>query len=349
MAFKISEISPDYEAWISLQASSSFVSPFQTPEYYEFLKSQKNHIPLVLSVRDAKSVLSALVVIDIQSNGNRLMRYFTSRAIVHGGPLVSPDCPDEALQQLLCEAIKLSCKNDAVYFEIRPYFDYSRYAGVFSSCGMNVIDYGDCIVDTSSLDTIDRNIQPRKGRQIRAAIRQGIRFVDNPTDETQIRDFYAMLRQKHWQRSGRPVPSLQYFLDLSKTSLASILLAYYQDEMIAGSVILHLPSNMAISSQQSAYHYYVAGLDDIYDNLAPSSVITYHSLQYSNQIGSRQISLIGAGRLSVPFGVRDFKVRMGARVVPYGRYLFLIHPFIYKLASFALNILHRSNTRGLIL
>lgn len=344
MSFVVSKISPNIEAWNSLQASSPFASPFQSREYYEFLKSQKNHIPLVLSVCGNQSVLLALVVIDIQSNGNRLLRPFTSRAIVHGGPLILPDCPSEALELLMSEAIEFSRQNKAVYFEIRPYFDYSEYADNFSLYGMKFIDYGDCIVDTSSLDTIDRNIQPRKGRQIRAAIRQGIRFVDNPTDETQIRDFYAMLRQKHWQRSGRPVPSLQYFLDLSKTSLASILLAYYQDEMIAGSVILHLPSNMAISSQQSVYHYYVAGLDDIYDNLAPSSVITYHSLQYSNQIGSRQISLMGAGRLSVPFGVRDFKVRMGARVVPYGRYLFLIHPFIYKLASFALNLLHRSNT-----
>lgn len=340
MTFEVSKKSPNIEAWTELQASSPFASPFQSREYYEFLKSQKNHIPLVLSVCGNQSVLLALVVIDIQSNGNRLLRHFTSRAIVHGGPLVSPDCPDEALQQLICEAIKLSRKNNAVYFEVRPYFDYSGYAGIFSSCGMKSIDYGDCIVDTSSLDTIDRNIQPRKGRQIRAAIRQGIRFVDNPTDETQIRDFYAMLRQKHWQRSGRPVPSLQYFIELSRTSLASFLFAYYHDGLIAGSVLLHSRSVKC----QYAYHYYVAGLDDLFENLAPSSVITYHTLQYAHDIGCQQVSLMGAGRLSIPYGVRDFKVRMGARVVPYGRYLFLNHSLIYHLASFALNLLHRSNT-----
>ncbi len=339
MTFEVSKKSPNIEAWTELQASSPFASPFHSPEYYEFLKSQKNHIPFVLSVCDAKSVLSALVVIDIQSNGNRLLRHFTSRAIVHGGPLVSPDCPDEAFKQLICEAIELSRKNDAVYFEIRPYFDYSGYAGIFFLYGMKFTDYGDCIVDTSTLETIDRNIQPRKRRQIRAALRQDIDFVDNPS-KNQIVDFYAMLKQKHWQRSGRPVPSLQYFIELSKTPFTSFLLAYYQDKLIAGSVLLHSQS----AKCQSAYHYYVAGLDDLFENLAPSSVITYHTLQYAHDIGCQQVSLMGAGRLSIPYGVRDFKVRMGARVVPYGRYLFLIHPFIYKLASFALNLLHRSNT-----
>lgn len=343
MAFKISEISPDYEAWISLQASSPYSSPFQSPEYYEFLKTQPNHVAVVVSVSgELSSSLLALVVVDIQSNGNSFLRPFTSRAIVQAGPLISPDCPQEAFKLLMAKTIELSNHNSAVYFEIRSYFDYSRYANLFSSCGMNFIDYGDCIADTTSLAAIDRNIQPRKMTQIRSALRKGTVFVDTPSD-AQITEFYALLKRKHWQRTRRPIPPLQYFLDLAHTSIAAVLLAYNQGNLISGCVVVR-PAASSLSSVQPAYYYYVAGENDLFRQYAPSSVITYHFLQYACSIGCQHASLMGSGRLSVPFGVRDFKVKMGGRIIPSGRYLFLIHPFIYKLASFALNLLHRSDT-----
>lgn len=334
MTFEVSKKSPNIEAWTELQASSPFASPFQSPGYYEFLKSQKNHIPLVLSLCDAKSVLSALVLIDIQSNKPRML---TSRAIVHGGPLLSPDCPPEALKLLLAESINLCRQYHAVYFEIRPYFDYSIYADVFSSCGMESIDYCDCLADTSSLEAIDGNIQPRKMTQIRSALRKAIAFIDNPTD-AQITDFYALLKRNHWQRTRRPIPSLQYFIDIAHSTIASILLAYHEETLISGCVAIHG------NCPDTTYYYYVAGEDDTYRSFAPSSVITYHFLQFAHKIGSKHASFMGAGRLSIPYGVRDFKVRMGAKVVPTGRYLFQINPVIYRLASFALNLLHKSNT-----
>jgi len=334
MSFVVSTISPEIEAWKTLQASSTFASPFQSPEYYYFLKSQPNHQPLILTVsRPSSSDLCplSLLLIDIQYN---TPRFLTARAIVHGGPLILPDCPPEALAQLLAESINLSRRNSAVYFEIRPYFDYSQYADIFASSGMEYIDYCDCYVDTSSLDAIDRNIQPRKLTQIRSALRQSIDFVDNPTDR-QIADFYELLKRRHWHRTRRPIPSLRYFLDLAHTPVCSILLAYHKGVLISGCVALN---------GVATYYYYVAGEDNLYRSLDPSSVITYHFLQYAHKKGSQHASLMGAGRLSIPFGVRDFKTRMGGVVLPYGRYIHLIRPFIYRLASLALNLLHPSNT-----
>lgn len=345
MPFVVSQISPNIEAWTELQASSPFASPFQSPEYLAFLQSQPNHVPLILTVYSTQPSISgilSLIIVDIQYNGFHCL---TSRAIVQGGPLISPDCPPDALKLLLEEAIGLSRRNYAVYFEIRSYFDYTKYVDVFSSSGLQYVDYCDCLVDTSSLAAIDANIQPRKLTQIRSALRNGIEFIDHPED-SQIADFYALLRHRHWQRTRRPLPPLQYFIELAHTAIASILLAYHDGALISGCVAIHspLPSDGSTGETQSTYYYYVAGEDSLHRTLDPSSVITYHFLQYSNRIGSRQASLMGAGRLSVPFGVRDFKVRMGSKVVPSGRYLFLIHPLIYRLASFVLNLLHKSNT-----
>jgi len=340
MPFVVSNIPPTIEAWKSLQASSTYASPFQSPEYYAFLKSQPNHLPLLLSATSPSSsdlCPLSLILIDLQFNHLRLL---TSRAIVFGGPLISPDCPHEALSQLLTEAIKISRQHNAVYLEIRSFFDYSRYSNIFSSLGLRFIDHGDCLADTSSLEVIDHNIQPRKLTQIRSALRHGITFIDNPTD-AQITDFYALLRVKHWQRTRRPIPPLKYFLDLANTPIGSILLAYHNDILISGCVAVHGPMD---ANPMTTYYYYVAGENDLYRHLAPSSVITYHFLQYANKIGSQNASLMGAGRLSIPFGVRDFKVKMGGKIHLPGRYLFVIHPLIYRLASFALNLLHRSYT-----
>jgi len=328
LSFVVSNIPPDKEAWTALQASSLYASPFQSPEYYDFLKSQTNHQPIILTVHAPLSLL----LIDLQSN---TLRHLTSRAIIQGGPLIAPDCPPEALRLLIDEAIKLCRQRHAVYFEIRPYFDYSPYSDLFSSCGLSFVDYCDCIADTSSAAKIDRNIQPRKLTQIRSALRHGITFCDTPSDQ-QITEFYALLSRKHWQRTRRPIPPLRYFIDLAHTSIASILLAYHEGQLLSGCVALH--------DSHSTYYYYVAGHDTLYRHLAPSSVITYHFLHYSHQIGCPQASMMGAGRLSIPFGVRDFKLRMGSQVIPSGRYIHIIHPLIYRLANFALNLLHRSNT-----
>ena len=280
------------------------------------------------------------MLIDVQSNK---IKSLTSRAIVHGGPLIAPACSDDVLRCLFAEAISLVRATPAVYLEIRPYFDYSPYDELFRRSGFEYIDYCDCHADTSSLEVIDHNIQPRKLTKIRSALRQGIDFVDNPTDG-QIAEFYALLKTNHWRRTRRPMPSLRYFLDLVHFRIGSILLAYHRGTLISGCVTIKSVANGQWPVANSQFYYYVAGRDREYPHLAPSSVITYHFLQNAYKEGSQHTSFMGAGRLSIPYGVRDFKVRMGGMVVPVGRYIHVFHPLIYRLASFALNLLHKSNT-----
>ena len=90
----------DLEKWQRLVKESSFASFFQTPECYELYAAQEFMTPFVFAVEDETSLLGVIVGY-IQSDGGAVKRFLSRRAIINGGPLLSEDIGDEALEVLL--------------------------------------------------------------------------------------------------------------------------------------------------------------------------------------------------------------------------------------------------------
>lgn len=320
----------DRNAWNALLEHSAFSSVFQSPDYYDFISQSSYYLPFVLAYADDNdNSLKAVVLGTIQRDGGFVTRFFSRRAIVYAGPLLSDDITSEALTSLL-RALADSLSGKAIYLEFRNFFDYSRYQSSFEAAGFSYQRHLDCIISTPSFEVAFDNFQRRKRRQIRAALRNEVSFIDSPSP-SQIAEFHALLRRQHLKRARTPVPPVDFFQSLASSNVGRVILVSYDDKIIAGSAILCLSSGVV-------YHLYVAGADDDYRALDPSSLSHYSVVRFAADHGYTACDLMGAGSPDVPYGVRDFKQRLGGEFFEFGRNLLILNRPLYNLGSFAVSL-----------
>jgi len=80
----------DQNKWDELLRNSPYTTPFQTPQFYTFCNSTPGHRGWVCAVEGNDQKYHALCVADlIRERGAR--SYFSRRAIIYGGPLLSDE------------------------------------------------------------------------------------------------------------------------------------------------------------------------------------------------------------------------------------------------------------------
>ncbi len=320
----------DRNAWNALLEHSSFASVFQSPDYYDFISQSSYYSPFVIAYADdTTKALKAIVLGSVQQDGGKITRFFSRRAIVYAGPLLADDISESELTSLLL-ALADSLSKKAIYLEFRNFFDYSRYQSSFNAAEFSYQRHLDCIISTPSFEVAFDNFQRRKRRQIRAALRNDVSFIDSPS-ESQIAEFYELLRRHHLKRARTPVPPVDFFQSLAKSNVGKVILVSFDNKIIAGSAILCMESGVV-------YHLYVAGADDEYKLLDPSSLSHYSVIRYATDHGYTACDLMGAGSPDVPYGVRDFKQRLGGEFFEFGRNLLILNRPLYRLGSFAVSL-----------
>lgn len=321
----------DRHAWSSLVGSSATASAFQTPECYDLFASVAYFRPFVLAAVADDGELLAVVSGAIYRDGNGpVMRYFSRRAIIYGGPLLSSRITLSELQQLM-EAVGRYLSGRAIYVETHNFADFSAYQPALQAAGFLREPHLDYIVETPPDEAVVfGRIQRRKREQIRSALRHGAEICDSPTD-ADIRDFYPLFRRLHHAKAHTPVPPVEFFLALAHSPIGRIVLVRHRGRTIAGSAILTLPG-------RAVYHLYVAGDDEHFRRLAPSSVAHYSVMRYAALNGFRRCDLCGAGRPDDHYGVRDFKAKLGGTLVEWGRNKKVLNRFLYRLGTIAVTL-----------
>ncbi|MCQ2338795.1 MAG: hypothetical protein MJ001_07765 [Paludibacteraceae bacterium] len=310
--------------WSELALSSTFSSAFQTPESHRLFTSCPEFTTFFTAVTDDSNHIKGLICGAIHRNGCFPFNLLTRRAIVYGGPLLSPDISDDELLALL-NATTSFLKHKAIYLEIRFSEDYSRFHEVFRKANIKPYISLDAIIDTSSHEVIARNIQKRKHCKIRAALRNDIEFVENPTSED-ITAFYPRLKSLHWRVSHKPMPSLDFFLKLAKSPIGVVTLLKHNGKIIAFNASVSLVD-------RKFYLLYSIGEDRLQKQLAPSAVALFKLLNLAADRHIPLCDLMGAGNPSKPYGVRDFKIRMGATTPDYKRARKFFCPLVYDIAT----------------
>lgn len=140
-------------------------------------------------------------------------------------------------------------------------------------------------------------------QNVRTAEKRGVR-VDVGTDLAAMRAFYDLQVQTR-QRHGVPVQPWRYFGmlwdDLIAVGLGFVLLAYQDDQCIAGGVYLHW--------QQTLVAKYAASREDSL-NLRPNDLLFWTAIRWGCEHGCQ---LLDFGRTEYgDQGLRQFKCRWGA-------------------------------------
>ena len=321
----------DVTAWEELIAQSSTANFFQTKECYDFYSGLSFLEAFVFGVTE-NGCLKGIVVGYIQKDGGKLKQYFSRRAIVTGGALLADDISDKALSALLTY-----CRNKlnkkAIYIEFRNFKDYSLYRDVFRENDFEYIPHLNFHIDCSSEEVIQKNLHSSKKRDIKAGFRKGAILVDSPSLD-EVREYYRILVDLYRNKVKTPLFPFDFFEKLYQSDWGRILLIKYQNQIIGGVTC-------SILKNKTLYHWFVAGLDERFKSIRPSTLATWAAIDRTLKERIPISDMMGAGKADENFVVRDFKAAFGGKLVEYGRFLCILNPVLYHIGKIGVKILKR--------
>ena len=300
----------DRQAWQTLMTGSPVASWFQSPEAYDFLVAVNDCLmPFVVAVED-DGLKGVVIGYTVANKG--LQKPFTSRTVINGGPLLAADISEQAL-----EALMNAVPHDAIYAETRNYADFSRWNDPIQRAGWHAEPHYDVHIDIDNLWR--ERIRTDEQQQIRKALREGQTWSLAQTEQD-VRDWYFMLKRLYTRKVHRPIFPVRFFLTAWQTGVCKVLVVRDKDQYIIGGSLIP-------SWGTTAYEWYKSG----------PVMATYSILEYCEQNGIKRLDMMGGGSPEQPYSVREFKVRMGGDLCPFGRFMRIQKPLRYKLGKAVVN------------
>lgn len=172
-------------------------------------------------------------------------------------------------------------------------------------------------LDTSDGEACWKKLSAQRKKQIRKGLQQGA-IISQVHKETEVLEFYSILKSLYQKGIKKQFPPLRLFikfLELSeKGNRAKLFSIRYEDKIIGGSICPVDPS-------MKIYEWYICGLDKEFRNVFPSVLATWAPIKYACENNIPIFDFMGAGRPSVPYGVRDFKKKFGGTLINTGRFV----------------------------
>ena len=321
---------------ITFIRSHSQVSWFHLQPVIGYSPYKKQFYPLLFVATKGNDVLGVVVALHIRNQSLHLLDPYTSRIQANGSPLIKSDYPEpEQVLSLLLEKISNYSEKKANILEFRNSYDTNADIKIWLHQGFSYYDHLNLIKKISNQDKIWNELGENRRRQIIKATKNAteVRTAEN---EQQIKSFYFILKELYQKKVKKVLPPLDFFLDFftlcQKKGKGIILLAFQEDRVIGGMVC-------PIQDRNIMYEWYVCGLDKEYPLNHPSVMVTWHALLYACEHGIQIFDFMGLGKPGIPYGVRDFKLRFGGKVVNYGRYTKVFRKNILKTTTLLLKIL----------
>ena len=369
----------DQQQWRELIQSSPVATWFQTKEAYRFYQSvggmqafavgvvecaERNQranpskdLKVLNDLKDlntgATDRLTGVIVGYITLEPNPIKQFFTRRAIIIGGPLLDEHISDEALSALLSAVKNQPLLNPSlkgrtldttkqspfpsgragvglpIYIETRNFHDYSRWKEVFETCGFLYQPHYDIHVHCNA----QHQMSEQRIRQVKKAFKNGATICEAQSEQ-EVRDWYQILHRLYREKVRTPLFSEEFFMQFYRNGVGKYLLVKKDDKVIGGMMCPILPG-------KAIYEWYVCGLDEEYRELYPSVMATYAAIEYAKAKGLPLFDFMGAGKPTVPYGVRDFKMEFGGELVEYGRFLCIRRPLLYWIGKLGVKWIKR--------
>ncbi|MDY7394087.1 peptidoglycan bridge formation glycyltransferase FemA/FemB family protein [Aureibaculum sp. 2210JD6-5] len=324
----------DKKEWIALYANSSNRNVFQTSEMYTFWKKQDNYSPIAFGVKSKNNGLIAIFTGIIQTNGNKIMKFFTKRAIFYGGPIIDKNVDQSEVFNFLLQNLNKTISSMAIYSEIRNFSDYSNLNDVYINHKYEYIPYQNYKIDLTSEDDVFKLLKSEKRRQIRRSQREGV-VISYENSSENIIGVYNVIYKIYKEKVKKPLHKLAFFENLCKQKFASVVALQYQKKIIGGGFFL--------MDDKCIYDWYRGGLDYDFKHQYPSTLAAWSVIKYGLDNNLQTFDFMGAGIRGEDYGVRDFKSQFGGQLVEDGRYSKVFNSHLFKIGKLGLNILKKLN------
>ena len=189
----------DRSLWEALVKESDTATFFQTPVCFDFYEK----LPFIQAFvwgLDVEGELQAVIVGYSTKEKNCIKQFFTRRAIIIGGPLLSHNIDHRAFMDFLLQ-VKDSLSKENIYIEIRNFHDFSAWRQDFEHCGFEFVPHLNFHIDTRDTETVLSNMGKSRKRDVKTSLRDGAIIINNPTI-AQVRDYYVILKELYTKDGG---------------------------------------------------------------------------------------------------------------------------------------------------
>lgn len=317
----------DRKKWMQLVENSTTVTPFQTPDYFNFFNAVIGFDADVFAIEKDNEYI-CLVVVTIQSESG-IKANFSKRGIIYGGFLLSENC-SEALRALL-KNINKYYSGKLIYLETRNFNDYSAYKNVFEDQKWQYNPWLNYHLSAIDAVSVKKNMSSSRARQIKKATNSGAIWKEANSIED-VESFYKILLNLYTEKVKKPLLPWVFFKTYFEKNIGKYLLVYYQDKVIGGIMC-------PVLEKRAIYEFYVCGLDSEYKDQYPSVMATWAAIDYALQNNIPLFDFMGAGAPDEGYGVREFKERFGGEQVEHGRFLNILNPTKYKIGKIGLKLI----------
>lgn len=321
------------EQWVKLLESDIKSTPFQSIEYVNILNSTPGFSAEVygLTINDE---LKAVCVVALQQESG-LKSFFSKRAIIYGGPVVS----NQSLKFFsnLLHFIEKDLKGRSIYLEVRNFSNYSHYRELYKKAGWEYIPYLNVQINLKDveIETLLSDMKSNRRREIRYSEENGA-FFKQVNNEKDLKELFDILYNLYSNVVKLPLPDYKYFLNLYKSSVGKVIGVFHQERLIGGAVCLFYPG-------KSIYTQYYCGLRNYDKKIYPTHLAIKGAMEFGIENGLESIDLMGAGKPDEKYGVRDYKKQFGGEVVEHGRYRKILNPVLFKTGEKGLEFMQKFN------
>ena len=304
---------------------------FHLPAMVEVYENTPLYKPFACAVVGDDDEFLGVLVACVQREFKGFLGSFTSRSILMGCPLVEDN--DATIGMQLLTFYEQHIAKEVIYSQVRNLYDMSWLRTSFEQLNYKYEEHLDILHDvTKPEELIKQGISKNKRGNISKSLHKGVVFEEAFDYES----FNIAVKQilETYKRIGLPAPS-RHFFDNSFNILMPLgllkLFVAKEDGHIIGS-------RMELSTGKHLYDWY-AGADENYKNRYPNDFIPYHLLFWAKNNGYDLFDFGGAGKPSIPYGVRDHKLKFGGEVVNYGRYEKVHKPLLMLIGRLGFYIL----------
>lgn len=315
------------QKWQQLVNESPNASFFQSKSCYDFYCSLTFLEPFLLGIEEDNHLV-ALVCGYVIADGNKIIQFFSRRAIVPGGLLLSSDCSDDAIKLLLDETIK-SLKKKAIYIEFRNYSDYSKYKLGIENSGFNYQPHLNFHLNVSNREHLLSKISESKVRQLKQTEKAGI-IYEEVKNKNDIQEFYNQLYKLHKSKIKTPLFPIEFFLKIANQSFSKFYIVKSNQHIMGGIICVY--------DDKKVYEWFIYGNAAENNGSYPSTFATWAGIKFAAENGFQTFDFMGAGKPDKKYGVRDFKARFGGKLVEHGRFLYICSPFLYFVGKVAIGL-----------
>ena len=321
--------------WDEFVSNNPHGNIFQTPEMANVYERTRRRESVLLAVTDGTGEILALVQAVVMRELSGFCGSFSTRAVIHGGPLfVDGEAGQIGVLSLMDGYDKIAQKR-ALYSEIRNIYDMLEFMPLLDQVGYVYEDHLNYLIDLDQPEeelwmSIHRSMRKNINRSKRAGV-----VIQEVKNKHHIKNFYGFLEDVY-HRAKIPLADISHFeaiFDiLVPRGMAMFYLAEHDGTYIGGRVTL---------MYKGVVYAYSVGVPNKYKHLYPNALLNWEIMRWGAENGYHTFDFGGAGKPDKDYGVREFKRQFGGQLVNYGRCKKLYSPVKMRVAEMGFRVYKR--------